>query len=411
MNNNNNDRKRPISSSIRPSPSPPSSKRHLRRSERNERQSRSKQQYRHIDNKSSSSESSRSSSNSNQEYDIKNTNEILSTKKSSSSIALIVKPTSTTTTINHQRNLLTNYDSDDDSKQILIKESKSTHVFVPTIVTTPDLSKKSNLVKLVVPQSTSSSIKMLSSGDGLASALRVPTKIQLTKKNDNKNLSIISSNQEQSTFSPSSTTLLDIPIDITEKQQQQQSVVDYHSSTSLPPTPPPPVIDVRTTNKQENDSSISNDEIKSKRYSSSLSDWSVPPTSELSPTSLTSSSPDLTQNDSFVEFDSIVNLKESTKRRYRSLSSFQTNKILLKPIKSKSLTCLSNSFDTKLMVIQNKRSLTLSPIIKLSSSQRIKKRRRDNEYLILNHKSKTKHLKIELDNYFIIQNLLNEIIE
>jgi hypothetical protein len=86
---NNNDRKRPISSSIRPSPSPPSAKRHglstsnSRRSERNEillkknidqneRQSRSKQQYRHIDNKSSSSESSRSSSNSNhslhQEY-------------------------------------------------------------------------------------------------------------------------------------------------------------------------------------------------------------------------------------------------------------------------------------------------------------------------------------------------------
>jgi hypothetical protein len=70
---NNNDRKRPISSSIRPSPSPPSAKRHnLCQSER---QSRSKQKYRHIDNKSSSSESSRSSSNSNhsinQEFDIK----------------------------------------------------------------------------------------------------------------------------------------------------------------------------------------------------------------------------------------------------------------------------------------------------------------------------------------------------
>jgi hypothetical protein len=158
-----------------------------------------------------------------------------------------------------------------------------------TIVTTPDLSKKSlikdnviiqqldgninsnsstKLVKLVVPQSTtttSSSIKMLSSGDGLASALRVPTKIQLTKtstKNDKTSLLISASsssiNQDQLTFSPASTTLLDIPVDMTEKQQQQQSVVDYHSSTTLPPTPPPPVIDntnanVRTKNNQQDE--------------------------------------------------------------------------------------------------------------------------------------------------------------
>jgi hypothetical protein len=152
-----------------------------------------------------------------------------------------------------------------------------------TIVTTPDLSKKSmikdnviiqqidgnlnsnsstKLVKLVVPQSTTPSIKMLSSGDGFASALRVPTKIQLTKtlilsstKND-KNSSLISStlNREQLTHSPSSNTLPDVPIDMTEKQQQ--SVVDYQPSTTLPPTPPPPVIDninsnVRTTNNQQ----------------------------------------------------------------------------------------------------------------------------------------------------------------
>jgi len=68
---NNNDRKRPISSSIRPSPSPPSAKRHglSSNSRHSTRSSRSKQQYRHIDNKSSSSESSRSSSNSiNQDY-------------------------------------------------------------------------------------------------------------------------------------------------------------------------------------------------------------------------------------------------------------------------------------------------------------------------------------------------------
>jgi hypothetical protein len=106
---------------------------------------------------------------------------------------------------------------------------------------------------------------MLSSGDGLASALRVPTKIQLTKtstKNDKTSLLISASsssiNQDQLTFSPASTTLLDIPVDMTEKQQQQQSVVDYHSSTTLPPTPPPPVIDntnanVRTKNNQQDE--------------------------------------------------------------------------------------------------------------------------------------------------------------
>ena len=71
----------------------------------------------------------------------------------------------------------------------------------------------------------------------------------------------------------------------------------------------------------------------------------------------------------------------------------------------------------KFMLIQNKRSLTSSPILKLSSSQRIKKRRRDNENFLLNqqneklYKSKTKLIKIEYDNQFIIKDLLNEIIE
>ena len=161
------------------------------------------------------------------------------------------------------------------------------------IVTAPDLSKKSmrtesnviiqqldgnvnnnnstRVVKLVVPTSNNSSslstvnspsIKMLSSGDGLASALRVPTKIQLTKTsyttgiNSQKSVSLISSishhsvHQEQSVLSPTSTVLLDIPIETAEKQQQ--SVVDYHTTTALPPTPPPPVLDQsnsETTNK------------------------------------------------------------------------------------------------------------------------------------------------------------------
>lgn len=163
---------------------------------------------------------------------------------------------------------------------------------------------------------------------------------------------------------------------------------------------------------EENDSSNS-DEIKSKRHSSSLSDWSVPPTSELSPRSLTSSSPDLTQNHSSTDDTMIeLDLKQSTKRRYHSLSScLQSKKNLFKPLKSKSLTRLTNILDKNLMLIENQRSLTSSPTIRLSSVQRIKKRRRDNEYLLLNRKSKSKHIKIEFDNHIIIQNLLNEIIE
>ncbi|CAF2335761.1 unnamed protein product [Rotaria sp. Silwood2] len=438
--------------------------------------------------------------------------------KKAKSIPLIVKSSTTM----DEKHAITTYDSDDEferTKQISNKVlTKSAHVVIPpsmmTIVTTPDLSKKSartdnviiqqldgninsnsstKLVKLVVPQSTisssSSSIKMLSSGDGLASALRIPTKIQLTKtlyvpsaRND-KTASLISStsthsiNHEQQTFLPSSssssTTLLDIPIDMTEKQQQQQSRVDYHSSTTLPPTPPPPVIDNNNSNvrnvlshtsnnhKEEQgknnetptiiikaigevDSSTINHnphhQVTSKRHSlhtdhtSSLVDWSVPPTSELSPTSLTSSSPDLAQNhlpldDSLAEYDSTIHSKRSIKRRNRSLSSscpilpsfmmscLQSHETVLKPIKSKSLTGLSNSTVMKCMIINNKRSLTASPIMKLSSSQRIRKRRRDNENIILNqqngktYKSKTKHLKMEYDNHPIIKDLLNEIIE
>lgn len=165
----------------------------------------------------------------------------------------------------------------------------------------------------------------------------------------------------------------------------------------------------------------SNDQIKSKRHVSILSDWSVPPTSELSPTSLTSSSPDLTQNsvpldDSLIELGPRTKLKHANKPRNRSVSSFplstvQTEEKFIKPMKSKSLTRLSHSANMRIMFIQHKRSLTSSPILKLSSSQRVKKRRRDNENLILNHKSQTKYLKIEFDNNLIIQNLLHEMIE
>ncbi|CAM4740698.1 unnamed protein product [Rotaria magnacalcarata] len=580
----NNDRKRPISSSIRPSPSPPSAKRHglsesssnsrhgtnknSRRSERNEillkksneqneRQSRSKQQFRHRDNKSSSSESSRSSLNSNHSIREENTSKIvqtyndslkstmeingsnqmvstnkhhlnsmnnsnkksyrptdtIDTKKPNKSIALFVKPS---TTID-ERQVNTTGDSEDEFERTKSMPNNisvtSTQVTIPTsimtIVTATDLSKKSartesviiqqydgnihpnsstKLVKVVVPQTAISPsvppIKMLSSGDGLASALRIPTKIQLTKplcvsstKND-KISSFFSSpsthsiNHRPQTLLPSSSTsLLDIPIDMTEKQQQ--SVVDYHSSTALPPTPPPPVIDNNNSNvrtglsyrsksqiegKQKSneistmiikgiediDSSTinhnSNHQITSKRhslqidYASSLVDWSVPPTSELSPSSLTSSSPDLAQyhlpiDDSVIDLDLAANMKRSTKRRYRSLSSscpilpsfgishVQSTERVLTPVKSKSLTGLSNSSMTKCIVVKNKRSLTASPTMKLSSLQRVNKRRRDGENLILNqqngniHRSKTKQLKIEDGSHVVIKDLLNDIID
>ncbi len=174
-------------------------------------------------------------------------------------------------------------------------------------------------------------------------------------------------------------------------------------------------IDSSTTDHHSNDSD------KSQQHSLTVSDWSVPPTSELSPTSLTSSSPDLTQNhvpsdESLVELDPAINFKQSAKRRYRSLSSFpipsfQSNEKFLKPIKSKSLTRLSNSLEMKLISMEKKRTGTSSPIIQLSSSQRIKKRRRDHENFILNYKSKAKQLKVEFDNQLIIQNLLNEMLE
>jgi hypothetical protein len=69
------------------------------------------------------------------------------------------------------------------------------------------------------------------------------------------------------------------------------------------------------------------------------------------------------------------------------------------------------------MLINSKRSLTSSPIMKLSSSQRLKKRRRDNENFLLHqsngkiYKSKTKQIKYEHDNQSIIKDILNDIIE
>ncbi len=136
---------------------------------------------------------------------------------------------------------------------------------VSPIITSSDLTKKSfrsnnnsstKLLKLVVPKSTncSSSIKMLTNGDGLSSALRIPTKIQLTKtlssssltQNENNSLLIstsnLSINQEQLNNQFSS-------MDIIEKQQSV--VVDY------PLTPPPPIIDNSHKTNQINDNNKS----------------------------------------------------------------------------------------------------------------------------------------------------------
>jgi hypothetical protein len=71
---------------------------------------------------------------------------------------------------------------------------------------------------------------MLSNGDGLSSALRIPTKIQLTKT-----LSVSSAQNENNSFLNSTSSSM---TDITEKPQ---TALDY------PLTPPPIIID----NKKE----------------------------------------------------------------------------------------------------------------------------------------------------------------
>jgi hypothetical protein len=166
------------------------------------------------------------------------------------------------------------------------------------------------------------------------------------------------------------------------------------------------------------DSSIINEhQLIPKRHSSSLSDWSVPPTSELSPTSLTSSSPDLSHNnfvidDSFNELD----FKMNRKRRYRSLSfscpilpyCLEKTKPITPPYTSKSLSRLSTSSNVKLMLINNKKCPLKSPINKYSSIQRLKRRRLNYQYYGKRLKLKTK---FELENIVLIKEILNETIE
>jgi hypothetical protein len=220
---------------------------------------------------------------------------------------------------------------------------------------------------------------MLSNGDGLSSALRIPTKIQLTKTLTS------TQNETNSSLISTSNHLND------QSSDKQQSIADY------PLTPPPPIIE-----NSHNIKVIST----SKRHSYSLLDWSVPPTSELSPTSLTSSSPD----DSLVELDLKFHRisSSSIKRRYRSLSSscpilpycIEKIKPITPPYKSKSLSRISN--------LSNRKIRSISPVIKYSSIERLKKRRRDQQIYGKKIKLKTKN---EHENIFIIQEILNEIIE
>jgi hypothetical protein len=242
---------------------------------------------------------------------------------------------------------------------------------------------------------------MLSNGDGLSSALRIPTKIQLTKTLSSSSLI---QNENNSSTNPEQSNDQSSTMDITEKQQ---SVVDY------PLTPPPPIIDnsQKVIQKIKDLSTIEQiDSVVSNGHSTiskrSLSDWSIPPTSELSPTSLTSSSPD----DSFVEFDIKIRQISSSvnKSNYTSLSSscpilpycIDKTKSIIPSYKSKSLSRITN--------LSNKKIRSLSPVIKYSSIERLKRRRKD-------HQTFGKRFKLKVKNghedIFIIKEVLNEIIE
>lgn len=172
------------------------------------------------------------------------------------------------------------------------------------------------------------------------------------------------------------------------------------------------------------DQSISSDHhTLLKRHSCSSLDWSVPPTSELSPTSLTSSSPDLSQNtgipdDSFIELDSKHNrISSSLKKHYRysfSLScpalvySIGETQQIVKSTKSKSLSRLSKSSNKTLVLINDKKPRSLSPNIKNSSKVLLKKRCREKQ--VYGKKPKLENINAD-ENNLIAQQILNEIVE
>ena len=128
-------------------------------------------------------------------------------------------------------------------------------------------------LKIVATQATHSSpsIKMLSTGDGLSSALRVPTKIQLTKA------PVVSSTPDEHS-APRSLSSASLPPIESNAGDPRSSLADY------PPTPPPPVTDhshskshtsARTEHEDQPNGSLSNDNrgMQRTRRETSTSHW------------------------------------------------------------------------------------------------------------------------------------------
>jgi len=132
------------------------------------------------------------------------------------------------------------------------------------------------------------------------------------------------------------------------------------SSIDYPPTPPPPIL-----SEQQN---------HLKRHSISLSNWSLP-----------------SPNDSSIELDL------ETKQRYHALSF----SCPILPF------CQDKSKSTKIV---NRKNRSLSPIIKCSSIERLKRRRRDHQLFEKRFKLKFSTEQDE-ENELTIRNLLNEMIE
>lgn len=148
---------------------------------------------------------------------------------------------------------------------------------------------------------------------------------------------------------------------------------------------------------------------------SSASDWSVPPTLELSPTSITSSSPDLSQNQSFhldslVELDSTVNAEQShsiVSSRHRSSSSSVFSLVTM---------CYAESNDY-LSKSDHWKPAARSSMSKPSSSPRLQRRRRDPDTNAAQQtngkipKRMAKMIRFESDDHSIIADLLNDMIK
>ena len=166
--------------------------------------------------------------------------------------------------------------------------------------------------------------------------------------------------------------------------------------------------------------------------SSTGSDWSVPPTSELSPTSITSSSPDLSQNPAHndelsVDTDSIHIPKScltSNVYQNRSLSSScpsiplnsmclsESNRSLSKSLKSKSLTRLSTLSTATSSSMNEEKPKSTTTKKKLSSSPRLRRRRGDQEKIVVHHHNESMSKSdVEQTSTSIIQDLLYQMIE